>query len=392
MRLLYLDCTAGIAGDMTIAALIDLGVDPEKIRRELAKLPVSGYEIRVYRDVRSGISGTRFVVETGPEEGHAHRNLRDFERIVEGHGLDPEVEKRALSMFRRICEAEAKIHAKPIEQIHLHEVGGIDSIVDIVGSAVAFHELAADRVLASAVHTGSGRVDTRHGSIPIPAPATAELLRGAPSFQLDLRGEFCTPTGALILAEYVSEFGPQPPMRLDRVGYGLGTREVPKFPNVVRALLGEADESSRPDVLSIEFHLDDATPEILGFAMERLYAAGALEVTFQQLQMKKNRPGTLVRVLCRQDEKDALLDAIFRETTTIGVRFHAMQRVELPRESVTLETELGPIAFKRTTWKEKANLTPEYESCAAIARDRGIPLREVYAVAARAARGKTQAS
>ncbi|MCA1733026.1 MAG: nickel pincer cofactor biosynthesis protein LarC, partial [Acidobacteria bacterium] len=346
-----------------------------------------GYAIRVERGVRAGIPGTRFIVEVGAEEKQAHRNLRDFERIVGGHGLEPQVERRALSMFRRICEAEAKIHAKPVEQIHLHEVGGLDSIVDIVGAAVALHALAPDRVVASAVHVGSGRVDTRHGSIPIPAPATAELLRGAPIFQLDLRGEFCTPTGALILSEYADAFGPQPPMRLDRIGYGLGTREVPKFPNAVRALLGESLESEPAGVLSIEFNVDDASAEILGFAMERLYEEGALEVTFQQLQMKKNRAGTLVRVLCRPDRKDALLGTIFRETTTIGVRFHAMQRVELPRESVTLETDLGPIRFKRTTWQERTTLTPEYESCAAIAREKKIALRAVYEVAAKAAGG-----
>jgi hypothetical protein len=390
MRVLYLDCTAGIAGDMTIAALIDLGVDPELIRAELGKLPVEGYEIRIERDVRAGISGTRFIVDAGAEEAHAHRNLHDFERIVEGHGLDADVERRALSMFRRICEAEAKIHAKPLEQVHLHEVGGIDSIVDIVGCAVALHALAPDRIVASAVHVGSGRVDTRHGSIPIPAPATAELLRGAPLFQLDLRGEFCTPTGALILAEYADAFGPQPPMRLDRIGYGLGTREVPKFPNAVRALLGESLESGRTDVFAIEFNVDDTSAEILGYAMERLYEAGALEVTFQQLQMKKNRAGTLVRVLCRPDRKDAVLDTIFRETTTIGVRFHAMERIELPRESVTLETPLGPIRFKRTRWKERTSLTPEYESCAEIAREKKIALREVYEGAAKAASGNTE--
>lgn len=390
MKILYLDCTAGIAGDMTIAALIDAGVDPERIRAELAKLPISGYAIRIERGVRAGISGTRFIVEVGPEEQKAHRNLDDFERIVRGARLDPEVERRALAMFRRICEAEAKIHDKPVEKIHLHEVGAIDSIVDIVGAAVAMHELRPERVVASSVHVGSGRVETRHGSIPIPAPATAELLRGAPIFQLDLRGEFCTPTGALILSEYVDAYGPQPAMRLDRIGYGLGTREVPQFANAVRALVGDgaaADDSPRAaEIVSIEFNVDDMSAELLGYAMEQLYAGGALEVTFQQLQMKKNRPGTLVRVLCRPETRDRMIEAIFNETTTIGLRFHSMKRFELDREIVTVETPLGPIRFKKTVYAGKTSLTPEFESCAQIARERGIALREVYAVAAEAAR------
>lgn len=387
MKILYLDCTAGIAGDMAIAALIDAGVDPERIRAELAKLPISGYAVRIERGVRAGISGTRFIVDAGAEEKKAHRNLGDFERIVRGAKLDPEVERHALAMFRRICEAEAAIHDRPVEQIHLHEVGAIDSIVDIVGAAVAMHELRPQRVLASSVHVGSGRVESRHGSIPIPAPATAELLRGAPIFQLDIRGEFCTPTGALVLSEYVDAYGPQPPMRLLRIGYGLGTREVPKFANAVRALVGEAvDDTTRSQILSIEFNVDDASAEILGYAMEALYAAGALEVAFQPLQMKKNRPGTLVRVLCRPDQKEPIVATIFRETTTIGVRFTAMERIELEREAVTVETPLGPIRFKKTTCAGTTSLAPEFESCAQIARERGIALREVYEVAANAAR------
>ncbi|HVR43962.1 MAG TPA: nickel pincer cofactor biosynthesis protein LarC [Thermoanaerobaculia bacterium] len=385
MSVLYLDCTAGIAGDMTIAALIDLGVEPEVIRRELSKLPFDGYRIEIFRDVRAGVSGTRFNVTIHPDEARAHRNLHDLEKIVQGRGLDAEVERRSLSMLRRICEAEAKIHAQPLENVHLHEVGAIDSIVDVVGTAIAIHSLAPSRILASAVHVGSGRVGSRHGSIPIPAPATALLLEGVPIFQLDLPGEFCTPTGALILREYVEEFGPIPPMRLEKTGYGLGTREVARFPNTLRALWGTDPAPARADVLSIEFHLDDTTAEILGWTMERLYEAGALEVTFQPVQMKKNRPGTLVRVLCRPSEKDAVAGTIFRETPTIGIRFHAMERIELEREAVTIETELGPIRFKRSRWKGSTLLAPEYESCAAIARERKMPLREVYAIAMRAA-------
>jgi pyridinium-3,5-bisthiocarboxylic acid mononucleotide nickel chelatase len=385
MRHLHLDCTAGIAGDMTIAALIDAGVDPERIRAEIAKLPFDGYSIDVSRDVRGGVSGTRFHVTVHPDETRAHRNLEDLEALVRARGLEPEVERRALSMFRRICEAEAKIHAIPVDEVHLHEVGAIDSIVDIVGAAVAIRELAPDRITASPVHVGSGRVDSRHGSIPIPAPATAELLRGVPLFQLDLQGEFCTPTGALILAEYAESYGPIPPMTLEKVGYGLGTRQVARFANAVRAIVGEsAPGGAGTTIVSIEFQVDDTTAEVLGFAMERLYEAGALEVMFQAVQMKKSRPGTLVTVLCRPELRDELAAVIFRETTTIGIRFQAMERLELERELVTIETAYGEVRCKKTVHEGRARIAPEYESCAEIARRKNVPIREVYAAVERA--------
>lgn len=391
MRILYLDCTAGIAGDMTIAALIELGVDPERIRGELRKIPFDGYEIDVSRDIRAGVTGTRFEVKIHPDEQRAHRNLYDLEALVKGRGLSPEVERRSLSMFRRICDAEGKIHGQPLEKVHLHEVGAIDSIVDIVGVAVAMEALAPESVIASQVHVGSGRVETRHGSVPIPAPATAELLQGVPTFQLDLQGEYCTPTGALILREYAAGFGPQPPMRVDRIGYGLGKRDVKRFANAVRAFLGTAeDRAQAAEVLSIEFQVDDMTAELLGWTMDRLYEAGALEVLFQPVQMKKNRPGTLVRVLCRPDVKDGVTATIFRETTTIGVRFQKLERIELPREIVTLDTPLGPIRYKKTSFEGRTMLSPEYESCAEIARRLRMALRDVWTVAERTGGDQTQ--
>ncbi|HUP65042.1 MAG TPA: nickel pincer cofactor biosynthesis protein LarC [Thermoanaerobaculia bacterium] len=385
MTLLYLDCTAGIAGDMTIAALIELGVDPDLIRRELAKLPFDGYEIGISRATRAGISGTRFDVKIHEDEKRVHRNLHDLITLVKDRGLSSEAERRSISMFKRICESEAKIHGLPVEKVHLHEVGAIDSIVDIVGVAVAMENLAPDRVMASAVHVGSGRVETRHGSIPIPAPATADLLLGVPIFQLDLQGEYCTPTGALILREYVTAFGPQPPMTLEKVGYGLGARDVKRFANAVRALWGAEGGASRvSDVVAIEFQIDDLTPEILGWTMERLFDSGALDVTFESVQMKKNRPGTLVAVLARPEEKDRIVATIFAETSTIGLRFVPMQRIELEREIVTVETPLGPVRFKKSRWQERQIFSPEFESCAEIARRENIPLREVYAIAMKA--------
>lgn len=386
MNLLFLDCTAGIAGDMTLAALIDLGVSEDRIRQALQKLPFREYEIAIWRDSRAGTSGVRFDVKMVPEERRAHRKLSDLLSLVENRGLPAEVETHAARMFRRICEVEGKIHDKPADQVSLHEVGAVDSIVDIVGCAFAFHQLGPMEVVSSPVHVGSGRVPSRHGLIPVPAPATAELLKGIPSFQGEIDGEFCTPTGALILTEYASRFGPQPLMTVERIGYGLGGREHKGFPNVLRAFGGVAQKSTATGrILSVECNVDDTTPEVLAYAMERLTAAGAVDVAFQQLQMKKNRPGTLIRVLAPIERRLEVVETLFRETTTIGVRFQEMERIELEREIVELATELGPILFKRSSWNGKVmSMAPEYESCREVAMRLDLPLKEVLAIAQRA--------
>lgn len=386
MKALYLDCSAGIAGDMMLAALLDLGVSRDALLAELAKLRLPGWSLETERGIRAGISGTHVRVVAGPEEATAHRRLRDFREIIRDKGLAQRAEEHALRMFVRICEVEGAIHGTSPEEVHLHEVGAIDSIVDIAGVAIAIDLLGVDDVRCSPVHVGRGRTGSRHGSIPIPAPATAELLKGFTTFQTEQEGEFCTPTGALILAHYARGSEPQPPMTIDRIGYGLGTKDPKQFANVLRAFVGSVEtESGVATVLSMECDLDDTTAEVLGYAMEKLYEAGALEVTLQPIQMKKNRPGTMLRVLCRPETRDAIAETIFRETTTIGIRYVTMQRLELEREVVTIETELGPIPFKRSVRNGRTStLAPEYEACAKIARERGMPLREVFAIAEKA--------
>lgn len=379
----YFDCFSGISGDMALAALVDAGVEAEYLRAELGKLPLPGLDLQVERARRAGLSGTRVIVVS--REAHPPpRNLAAIETIIGESALSPAVQRRAVEAFRRLAEAESLVHGVPVPEVHFHEVGAADAIADIVGFAIGLEYLGVRHCFASSLPMGRGIVQGAHGPMPLPAPATLALLAsvGAPIHHVDLEAELVTPTGAALLAS-AARFE-RPAMRLGRIGVGLGTRELP-WPNALRLWLGEATADVASEGLDlgeavvIQTNLDDATPEELGYAMERLFAAGALDVFFTPAQMKKNRPAVQMTVLATPATAPALARAMLRETTSLGVRFWPVQRLTCPRRAGTVETPFGVIEVTIKTIDGEDTVCPEYEACARIARNRGVPIREVYA-------------
>jgi uncharacterized protein (TIGR00299 family) protein len=389
MRTLYFDCFAGVSGDMTLGALVDAGADARELTERLKQLGVGGWEISFEKVDRSGLSATRAHVRA--EEQHHHRHLKDIHRIIDGSGLGGGVKERARTIFTRLAEAEARVHDVPVERIHFHEVGALDAILDVVGACVCFELLGVERFLSSALHVGSGTVEMAHGRFPVPPPAVAELLKQAPVYSTDIRGELVTPTGAAVVSTVCEGFGPLPPMRLERTGYGAGGREYENFPNALRVLIGETERGGGADekLLVVETNIDDATPQSLGHLMDRAFAAGALDCYFTPVQMKKNRPGVLVSILCRPSEREAIFQLLFDGTTTLGVRSHAVERRALEREVETVETEYGPLAVKVSRLRGGVvTCTPEYEQVREAAERAGVPLRVVEEAARAAFRGR----
>jgi hypothetical protein len=384
MRTLYFDCFAGASGDMILGALVAAGADARALREQLALLDVAGFEISFETVERSGISATH------------HRHLSAILKIIEGSRLSDAVKARASRIFERLGEAEARVHNVAVERIHFHEVGALDAIVDVVGACVGFELLGVERFVSSPLHVGSGTVEMAHGRFPVPPPAVVELLRDAPIYATDIKGELVTPTGAAIISTVCAgEFGALPPMRVAASGYGAGTRQYKDFPNVLRVMIGETDEAvttratatvASEKLLMIETNLDDASPQILGYTLERALALGALDCFLTPVQMKKNRPGVLVSILCRAAEREALTKLLFDETTTLGVRSYEVERRALGREFVIAQTEFGAINVKvgRRGDGSVCNVAPEYEDCRAAALGAGVPLQVVEA-AARAA-------
>ncbi|ALC15725.1 hypothetical protein DSOUD_0939 [Desulfuromonas soudanensis] len=386
MKTLYLDTFSGISGDMVLGLLVDLGVPLEAIEAELAKLPVPGYRLGAARQSRRGIAGTQVTVAV--EEQHHHRTWSDIDAMLATSSLKTGPREVARRIFKRIGVAEAAVHGVPLEAVHFHEVGAVDSIVDIVGAAVGLDLLGAGRIVCAPLPLSSGTVSCAHGVFPLPAPATLEILRGLPVVDGHSDQELVTPTGAAIAAE-IAEFAPFPDLILERVGYGVGSRDLPDRPNLLRGILGRAAASAgleRDTVTLLETHLDDSTPEVLGYLMERLLSEGALDVAFSPLQMKKNRPGVRLTAVAKMEDTDRLARLILRQSSAIGIRTSTCQRLKLRREAATVQTEFGQVQVKLLF--EGTNLlriAPEYESCRALASASRRPLPEIYRIVEQAA-------
>src|SRR5579864_1371960 len=381
MKIAYFDCFSGISGDMNLGALVDAGCNLAEIETLLRRLPVPGWKISAEKVVRRGFRATQVKVESSDPQ--RHRSLSDILQLIERAGLPLPIAERGSRIFRRLGEAEALVHGVPIEKVHFHEVGAVDAIVDIVGAAAGFEQLGIEEFFCSALNLGGGRVNTQHGNLPVPAPATAELLRGAPTYSNGIQRELVTPTGAAIVATLASQFGPQPEMTVAAIGLGAGSAELAEQPNVLRLFVGENavrrdDATLDEDLLVLEANLDDMSPQVYGYFAERALEAGALDVFSIPVQMKKNRPGQLVTVLCKPADREKLSDLLFRETTTLGVRESNVKRRTLQREIIAVETSLGSIRMKIARLNGHIlNAAPEYEDCQKIAAERGVPLKQV---------------
>lgn len=378
MKTLYFDCFAGASGDMILGALVGAGVDPKVLTEQLSLLNVQGFRVHFKTVTRAGLSATHAIVETQHE--HKHRHLEDILEIINNSSLTDAVKQRATRIFTRLAEAESRVHNEPIEKIHFHEVGALDAIVDVVGAAICFEILGVERFSSSPLHVGSGFVQMEHGRFPVPPPAVAELLKGVPFYSTEIKGELLTPTGAAIITTVSEQFGAIPSIESTAVGYGAGTREYEGFPNVLRVFIGETrpQDANIDRLTMIETNIDDLSPQVLGHVMERAFELGALDCYFTSVQMKKNRPGTLLSMLCGHDQKNELMRLLFEETTTLGVRTYEVERRALERTVVSVETQYGPIDVKVAVLNgHVVNAMPEFEQCRRLAKGAGIPLKRV---------------
>ncbi len=404
-RLLYIEPFSGISGDMMLGALVDLGIDLDQVEEQLRLLPLHGYHLAVRKVLRAGINATKLDVHVvgghSPGHGHdhqdsvaghahPHRSFRDIREMIQTSRLSDWVKSKSTEAFRRLAEAEGRIHDQPADEVHFHEVGAVDSIVDIVGSMVALESLLPVRVLSAPVNVGHGTLNCRHGIYPVPGPATQELLERVPTYSDAIPGELTTPTGAALLATLVESYGARPLMKIQSSGYGAGTREMPTSANVLRLTLGEEIASlheAAPDqqVAVLEAAVDDMTPQVYGYFQERALAAGALDVYATAITMKKNRPALLLTLVCAVGQVEAMSRLFFTETTTIGLRYTFAERKTLERENLQVQTEFGTVSVKVSRLDGRpTNFIPEYEDCRRLATEKGVPLKEVMAAAAHA--------
>ena len=377
MKTAYFDCFSGISGDMIIGALIDLGLDADLLKKELKKLNLKNYKIESKKIVKGGIAATKFDVAED-KNNHEERNLKEINEIIEKSKLDNGAKSVIKKIFLKIANAEAKIHNKPIDKIHFHEIGAIDTIIDIAGAVIGLKKLGIERIYCSNLNVGTGFVKFSHGKFPVPAPATAEILKNVPVYNNNIEAELVTPTGAAIITTLASKFGEMPGLKVEKIGYGAGTRDLEQ-PNVLRVFLGEVNEVENETTNIVETNIDNMNPEIYPYVIDRLMENGALDAYLTSIIMKKGRPGIKLTVLSKIEDTDRLCNIIFNETTTLGVRIFPASKKKLDREIKTIKTKYGNVRVKISKLNNEAeNITPEYEDCVKIARNKKIPLKRVY--------------
>ena len=380
MKVLYYDCFSGISGDMNLGAMIDLGIDLSYLRSELCKLNLLGWDLYAEKAQRHGITGTKVTVKQTAHE-HAHRHLSDIEKIISGSSLTEAVKQLSMKIFMKIATAEAAVHGIEIEEVHFHEVGAIDSIIDIAGAAICFNALNVGAVFVSEVELGGGFVNCDHGKLPVPAPATAEIIKGIPVRIAGVDFEATTPTGAAILSVLGTDFGSGSHLKIEKTGYGVGHKDHPAIPNLLRVHLGETleTEGSGHKAILIESNIDDMNPEFYDHISDRLFKAGASDVYCSQIIMKKGRPGVVLNIICEEGLEEMIKEIVFTESTTLGIRTFDFRKDTLAREFGKLNTVYGEVTVKRSFYKGKeVSVKPEYEECRKIASERNIPVKEVY--------------
>lgn len=380
MKIAYFDCFSGISGDMILGALADLGNDFSFIKKELKKLDLKGYSLS-HKKVKRGVIETTRVDVKVTEKSSSKRNLKSIISIIKNSGLAEKIKNDSIKIFRRLAEAEATVHGTTINKIHFHEVGAIDSIVDIVGSVIGIHHLNISKIVSSSINIGSGFVKCDHGTLPVPAPAVVEILRGVPCFSSGTRQELTTPTGAAVIVTLANEFGSLPELKTDRVGYGAGGKNLKEMPNALRIILGELSIANelKKEIFVLETNIDDMNPEFYDVVMEKLFQAGAVDVFLTPIIMKKNRPATKLSVLTQQQNVEMLANEVLKNTTSFGIRFYPVERVMLEREFQEIETVLGKVKVKIGKRDgEICHISPEYEHCKKISREQGIPIKKVY--------------